>query len=384
MRVQAGSKLTESQIPVRLKRNGNGYKFSGWYYAAGKDEDGNTILEKFDINSAINKNIELVARWGMTEEDRVLDVKGALYVTSGAAVTVDLSRSHVTMAIFDEDAAKAEFVRINDTAITEQTGQAEVTAADGKLKIVLMVADQRRFAAEIPLPAGAEDGMEINLADGAWDYYAGNQVTVASQEELMEALADKSSNSITVQTTGALKININDSINRPDTKIYLDVPNAEIENHAVLGEVYLRRPDITWTEYARANSIWVIQHTANITITENAEVGLVVYNWGGDGSVVVNGSLKEIRVAIDKKADDTKKPNIFVSGTRKDNIYFSIYRSDTTVTTSVPLWVTVFDTAPRGVINFEEGSANSKIANKVEVEVNNHSGGEIIFLNGSK
>lgn len=383
VRVQSGNTIAENQIPAQLKRNGDGYKFSGWYFAAGKDENGNTILEKFDLHTAINKDMELVPRWGMTEEDRVLDVKGSLFVTSGAAVTVDLSRSHATMAIFNEDAAKAEFVRINDAAITDQTGQAEVHVADGKLEIIVMVADDRRFRAEIPLPAGAEAGTEVNLADGVWEYYEGKTVTVASQEELMDAFADKSNHQITVSTQGALKININDSINRPDVKVYFDSPNAEIENHAILGEVYIRGKDSVWTEYAKVNAIWVIYNTTGVTITESAQVGLMVYNWGGDGNLVVNGSLHEVRVYNDKEPDDTKKLNLEVSGVATNSPYFNIQRADTTLTTKIPLWVTVFDTAPHTVVNFEEGSANSKIGNDVEIEVNNHSGGEITFIDRS-
>ena len=383
VRVQSGNTIAENQIPAQLKRNGAGYKFSGWYFAAGKDENGNTILEKFDLHTAINKDMELVPRWGMTEEDRVLDVKGSLFVTSGAAVTVDLSRSHATMAIFNEDAAKAEFVRINDAAITDQTGQAEVHVADGKLEIIVMVANDRRFRAEIPLPAGAEAGTEVNLADGVWEYYEGKTVTVASQEELMDAFADKSNHQITVSTQGALKININDSINRPDVKVYFDSPNAEIENHAILGEVYIRGKDSVWTEYAKVNAIWVIYNTTGVTITESAQVGLMVYNWGGDGNLVVNGSLHEVRVYNDKEPDDTKKLNLEVSGVATNSPYFNIQRADTTLTTKIPLWVTVFDTAPHTVVNFEEGSANSKIGNDVEIEVNNHSGGEITFIDRS-
>ena len=276
----------------------------------------------------------------------MLDVKGSLFVTSGAAVTVDLSRSHATMAIFNEDAAKAEFVRINDAAITDQTGQAEVHVADGKLEIIVMVADDRRFRAEIPLPAGAEAGTEVNLADGVWEYYEGKTVTVASQEELMDAFADKSNHQITVSTQGALKININDSINRPDVKVYFDSPNAEIENHAILGEVYIRGKDSVWTEYAKVNAIWVIYNTTGVTITESAQVGLMVYNWGGDGNLVVNGSLHEVRVYNDKEPDDTKKLNLEVSGVATNSPYFNIQRADTTLTTKIPLWVTVFDTAP--------------------------------------
>ena len=383
VRVQSGNTIAENQIPAQLKRNGAGYKFSGWYFAAGKDENGNTILEKFDLHTAINKDMELVPRWGMTEEDRVLDVKGSLFVTSGAAVTVDLSRSHATMAIFNEDAAKAEFVRINDAAITDQTGQVEVHVADGKLEIIVMVANDRRFRAEIPLPAGAEAGTEVNLADGVWEYYEGKTVTVASQEELMDAFADKSNHQITVSTQGALKININDSINRPDVKVYFDSPNAEIENHAILGEVYIRGKDSVWTEYAKVNAIWVIYNTTGVTITESAQVGLMVYNWGGDGNLVVNGSLHEVRVYNDKEPDDTKKLNLEVSGVATNSPYFNIQRADTTLTTKIPLWVTVFDTAPHTVVNFEEGSANSKIGNDVEIEVNNHSGGEITFIDRS-
>ncbi len=381
VRVQAGSKIAENQIPAQLKRNGDGYKFSAWYYAAGKDEEGNTILEKFDLNTAISKDIELVPRWGMTEEDRVLDVKGSLFVTSGSAVTVDLSRSYITMAIFNEDAAKGEFANINGTAVTDQAGQAVIEAADGKLDIVFTVTeDNRLFRAQIPVPAGAEEGIEINLADGVWNYYAGNQVRVSSQEELVSALADKSNRSIVVSTPGALKINLDASINRPETKVYFDIANAEIENHATLGEVYIRRENITWTEYGTVNTIGTIYHTTNVLITENAKVGLVVYNWGGDGKLVVNGTLHEVRVHNDKEPDDTKKPNITVSGTAANMPYFNIYRAETTLTTSIPLWVTVLETAPHTVVNFEEGSANSKIGTDAEIETNNHSGGEIIVV----
>lgn len=381
VRVQAGSKLRENQMPVPLKRNGDGFKFSGWYYVNGEDDNGNAILEKFDLNSVINRNLELFARWGMTEEDRVLDVKGSLFITSGAAITADLSRSQVTMACFNEDAAKAEFVKINDTAITDQTGQAVISGVDGKLQIVIMLSDyNRRFCTEVAIPAGAEEGREIQLAECTWDYYEGNQVVVSSLEDLTRALADKSVNSVIFQTQGALKFQLDSSIQRPDVKVYFDLPDAVIDNYATLGEVYLRGNNGTWTEHASVNSIWVITHTANVTVTENAQVGLVIYNWGGDGNLTVDGTLKEVRVWNNKYPEDTKKLNISVSGSASNSIFFNISRSETTVTTSIPLWVTVFETAPHSVVNFEKGSENSKVATAVEVEVNNHSGGEIIFL----
>lgn len=387
IRVQAGSKIQESQIPSALKRNGNGYKFSGWYFAAGKDENDNTILEKFDFNTVINKNIELVARWGMTEEDRILDIRGSLFVTSGAAVSVDLSRSHATMAIFDEDASKAEFVQINDTAITDQAGQAEVHPADGKLDIVIAVpvgTELRRFRAQIPMPAGAEEGIDVNLAGAGWDYYQGKSISVSSQDELISALADKSCASIGVITSGALKINLDDSINRSDVTLTIHTPNLEMENHATLGTVFIQKENCTWTEYGTVNTIYTIYHSSNITVTENAEVVSVIYNWGGEGNLVVNGLVKEVSTWRDREPEDTKNVNITISGTAANMPYGNIFRSGTILTTKIPMHVVVYEMAPHSVVNFEEGSANSKIETYVEVEVNDHSGGEIIVLDLEK
>ncbi len=133
--------MKESDIPESWPRNGDGFKFSGWYYADGEDEEGNVRLVKFDLSSPITRNIELVERWGMTEEDRVLDIKGNIFVTSGSAITVDLSRSRAIVAILDGE-MKAVFVKLNDTAVTVTEGLVEANARDGKLEIIIQTAAQ--------------------------------------------------------------------------------------------------------------------------------------------------------------------------------------------------------------------------------------------------
>ena len=381
VRVRAGDTLKESDIPESWPRNGDGFKFSGWYYADGEDEEGNVRLVKFDLSSPITRNIELVERWGMTEEDRVLDIKGNIFVTSGSAITVDLSRSRAIVAILDGE-MKAVFVKLNDTAVTVTEGLVEANARDGKLEIIIQTAAQaavnaRRYRTEISMPAGAENGISINLAECVWEYYAGKSVTVSSQEELNAALSDRSYNSVTVKTEGALHLKI-DSMDRSDMQLGINAPNAVIENHAVFGRVFLQDENCAWTEYAKGSEIHVLYHSSSVTVAEGAEAKMIVFNWGGEGNLTVNGAVSQINLWNDKKPEDTKKTNVTISGTSAANIPLFIYRQESTVAAKIPLDVTISDTAPGCVVNFEAGAANSTISAYVEAEVNNHSGGEIV------
>ncbi len=381
VRVRAGDTLKESDIPESWPRNGDGFKFSGWYYADGEDEEGNVRLVKFDLSSPITRNIELVERWGMTEEDRVLDIKGNIFVTSGSAITVDLSRSRAIVAILDGE-MKAVFVKLNDTAVTVTEGLVEANARDGKLEIIIQTAAQaavnaRRYRTEISMPAGAENGISINLAECVWEYYAGKSITVSSQEELNAALSDRSYNSVTVKTEGALHLKI-DSMDRSDMQLGVNAPNAVIENHAVFGRVFLQDENCEWTEYAKGSEIHVLYHSSSVTVAEGAEAKMIVFNWGGEGNLTVNGAVSQINLWNDKKPEDTKKTNVTISGTSAANIPLFIYRQESTVAAKIPLDVTISDTAPGCVVNFEAGAANSTISAYVEAEVNNHSGGEIV------
>ncbi len=381
VRVRAGDTLKESDIPESWPRNGDGFKFSGWYYADGEDEEGNVRLVKFDLSSPITRNIELVERWGMTEEDRVLDIKGNIFVTSGSAITVDLSRSRAIVAILDGE-MKAVFVKLNDTAVTVTEGLVEANARDGKLEIIIQTAAQaavnaRRYRTEISMPAGAENGISINLAECVWEYYAGKSITVSSQEELNAALSDRSYNSVTVKTEGALHLKI-DSMDRSDMQLGVNAPNAVIENHAVFGRVFLQDENCEWTEYAKGSEIHVLYHSSSVTVAEGAEAKMIVFNWGGEGNLTVNGAVSQINLWNDKKPEDTKKTNVTISGTSTANIPLFMYRQESTVAAKIPLDVTISDTAPGCVVNFEAGAANSTISAYVEAEVNNHSGGEIV------
>lgn len=380
VRVRAGDKVRESDIPVMVKRNGDGFKFSGWYYADGKDENGKVKLTKFDLSSPINSNMELVARWGMTEEDRVLDIKGSIFVTSGSAITVDLSRSNAMVAIGDGD-KEAAFIKLNDTAVTGSEGLV-VNAKDGKLEMIIqtvedMQINSRKYRTEIAMPEGAENGMQINLAECVWSYYVGDEISVSSQEELNKALADRSYGSISVITQGALQLKI-DSVDRSDVNIYFNTPNAVIENHAVFGRAYIRDENCTWTEYAKGSTLHVLNHTSSVTVAEGAEMREVAFNWGGDGNLTVNGTVNRIGLYNDRDAEDTKKIQVAISGTSTAKIPLFMYRQESTVTTKIPLDLSIYDTAPRCVVNFEPGSGGSTVSAYVEAEINTN-GQDVTF-----
>lgn len=387
VRVQAGAKVKESDIPVMSKRNGDGFKFSGWYYADGKDDSGNTKYTKFDlINTAITRNLTLYPRWGMTEADRVLDIRGKLYITSGSAIKADLSRSNVTAAIGDDDERAAEFVKIGDTAITASAGEAEVSVKDGKdgkLEIMIQLKDRsRRFRTEIPLPAGAET--EINLAECKWSMFNGESINVKNQEQLNVALANRSYSTISIDITTPGAVLMIGAENRQDVKLYVHAAGAKITNNAVFNEIYFETENITWTENAKGNQLHVLYGTSSVTVAKGAEAASVIFDWGGEGSLIAEGTVKNISLWNDRKPEDTKSVKITVSGTSAANIPCGIQRSGAAVTTSLPLDVTIFDTAPRTVVNFEAGSGNSTVTAYVEAEINNHSGQEIIFKKSGK
>lgn len=377
VRVRAGDKVRESDIPVMNPRNGDGFKFSGWYYADGKDENGEVKLTKFDLNSPINSNMQLVARWGMTEEDRVLDVVGSIFVTSGSAITVDLSRSNAVVRILDGD-AKADFIKFNDTAVTAAEGTVTANAKDGKLEVVIRsLVNDRLFRTEIAMPEGAENGMQINLAECVWSNYAGEEISVSSQEELNKALADRSYRSISVNTQGALQLKI-DSIDRSDVRIGFNTPNAVIENHAVFGRAFIQAENCTWTEYAKGSTLHVLNHTSSVTVAEGAEAKEVIFDWGGDGNLTVNGTVNQISLWNDRNAEDTKKIQVVISGTSTAKIPLLVHRQESTVTTKIPLDLSIYDTAPRCVVNFEPGSGGSTVSAYVEAEINTN-GQDVTF-----
>ncbi len=381
IKVRSGEKVKESDIPVIVKRNGDGYKFSGWYYADGKDEKGNIKYSKFDFQTAITKNIELVARFGMTEADRILDVRGKLTVTSGQAITIDLLHSHITVATGDEEETQAQFVNINGQAISDGQKELEVKPKDGKLEVIAQLKNfYTLYRAEVPLPSDTGTSRAIDLAGYSWSTYRGKSARVSSQAELEEALADRSCTEVMVNTPGALKLTISEEKSRKDVWIYVQTANAEIENYAVFREISIGgKGGNVWTEHAKGNKIYVVSGTSSIIAAEDAQMDNVIFNWGGDGSLTVNGSVRQINAWNNRDPEDNKEIKIEISGSTAANIPLSLARRDTTVTTSIPLDVIVRQTAPRCTVNFMEGSGNSTFAADVEAVVNNNSGQEIIF-----
>lgn len=384
VRVRAGEKLKESDIPPVMKRNGDGYKFSGWYYAEGTGD--NIKYVRFDLDSVIDRNLTLHARYGMTAEDRILDVRGTVFVTSGSAVTVDLSRSRVTVAIFDLDEAGAAFVNMNGTAITDVTGLVQAAAKDAKLEIIIQEKENnRRFRTEIPMPEGAENGVSINLAECPWSFYEGAEKFVRSQEELNEALADRSCSKIMIVSGGAFEIRTDGD--RPDLEILAAADQAVvIDNYTVLDYAMIGEAS-KWIEHAKTRWVSVVYGTADVVVAEGASVNGISMNRSGDGTITVNGTVGEISLQNDpndKVPEDTKKANVMINGTCTANIPLFIMRHDTTVTTHIPLDVRIHETAPRSVVNFEAGSGNSTITTFVEFTFNNNSGQEIAVKDTGK
>lgn len=383
VRVRAGDKVRESDIPVVSKRNGDGYKFSGWYYADGKDEKGNIKFTKFDLSAAIDRNIELYPRWAMTEEDRVLDIKGSIFVKSGSAITVDLSRSNATVAIGDGD-KEAAFVKLNDQTVTGSEGLIEANAKDGKLEIIIQTVEDikvnsRKYRTEVAMPEGAENGIQINLAECVWSSYTGAEKQVHNQEELNEALADRSCSRITIISGGAFELRL-ENADRSDLKVDVVSENTKIDNYVNLGNV-MTFGGCTWTEHANVIRMVVVYGTSDVNIAEGAVVDQLSFTRAGDGNITVNGTLGRLYLANDvndKVPEDTKKIQVSVSGTSTTKIPLFIYRHDSIVTTKIPLDLSIYDTAPRCVVNFEPGSGGSTVSAFVEAKINTN-GQEVSF-----
>lgn len=118
---------------------------------------------------------------------------------------------------------------------------------------------------------------------------------------------------------------------------------------------------------------------SDITVAEGADVSEIAFNWGGEGNITVNGTVRQICVWSDRKPEDAKKAKIEVSGTASAKLPFDIYGRDAAISAKIPLDVVISSTALRTVVNFEPGSGNSTVTAYIEAEINNHSGQEILF-----
>lgn len=122
-------------------------------------------------------------------------------------------------------------------------------------------------------------------------------VTVGTQAELNEALANQDYTKITLQTNeaGIFTIPAGEHANVDFT---VNAPNADVENHAVFRSITIQDiKENTWKEYAKGNLLKILDEKASLVIDAAASVKEITYAGTGVSTALkldIHGTVERI------------------------------------------------------------------------------------------
>ena len=171
--------------------------------------------------------------------------------------------------------------------------------------------------------SGATDSVSIQIYGG--------EIIVATQEELVSALASNYAN-ITIKTEEAIEFTIPEG-NYEYQSLTVDAPNADVVNHGTFESIYINQIKAnTWYEDALNNVLTVNALTSRIVVNEGAKASVTITKTNASVAIVNNGTVNAVNV--DAKA------SVVISGTSSSSVPVNCTVAGATVTSSVPLELT--------------------------------------------
>jgi uncharacterized protein YjdB len=156
--------------------------------------------------------------------------------------------------------------------------------------------------------------------------------TVTNLDELTELLGS-GAKLITFKTNDEVELTIPEGDYSNQTLV-VDAPNAEITNKGVFKSIEINEiKSDTWTEEAEDNEIIVNASKGRVVISEKSSAKIRVTKTGAKVTIENNGAVEEL--VVDEAAEIT------IKGTSKQSIPVKVTKKDATITTDVPLTLTL-------------------------------------------
>ena len=194
--------------------------------------------------------------------------------------------------------------------------------------------------------SGKSDSVTIKVID--------KEGIVTTQEEL-DALLGTGVGLITIKTDEEVDLKIGGG-KYNTTKLVVDAPKADVVNNGQFKSIEIKQIAAnSWYENAVGNLLSILAKDARVVVGANAKVKIEVTAEGAKLVIVNNGVVEEI--VVDKPAD------INISGKSTEEIPLVVNVSNVSITTSVPLNLTV---NAKIDLTLLKGAENTKIkaANK--------------------
>lgn len=188
---------------------------------------------------------------------------------------------------------------------------------------------------------------------GVQDITAAPSVSVASQDELTAALADKGHTSILLKTAAAENFVI-PAGSYTSTDLTVDAPNADVTNNGLFKSVtiFAMKSD-TWAENVSGNTITVTADKARIVVARDAKVHKISFvTAGADVRMQMDGTVSALSIE--------ERVNLTVSGSSTAILPVTIAATalNTSISAAVPMNVTA---APDAELTFKTGAEGSSV-----------------------
>lgn len=206
--------------------------------------------------------------------------------------------------------------------------------------------------------------IKVTASDGS--------ASVNTQDQLDKALASPDFSKITLQTLMPLALVIKSGV-YSDKALIVDALNADVKNYGIFKDITIKAiKDTTWIEYANGNIVHLLDTMLHFVIDTSANVKQITVEQK-DSAVdfEIHGKIDLISVlsssTINITGGSANVPVIIESGAKGSSI-----------TTSVPLNLTLNENAEIKLKQGSEGSGIDKKASSVEVKIENNTSQSVI------
>ena len=194
----------------------------------------------------------------------------------------------------------------------------------------------------------------------------GNAV-VSTKKQLDKALVSDSFETITLSTDKD-EVFIIERGDYSSKSLVVDAPNADLENYGTFKDITIKAiKDTTWIEYANGNIIYLEDSQLSLVIDSDADIKQIVIDTPGtEINLDIRGRVGNIRVL--------QPSTINLSGSASDiPVTVEETAENSTITTSVPLNMTLHANTDIALNKGSEGSTIDKSKGSIEVKVDNKS-----------
>lgn len=196
---------------------------------------------------------------------------------------------------------------------------------------------------------------------------ASGKATANTQEQLNKVLASNEFTQITLSTQKAQKFLINAG-DYSSKSLCVNAPNADVENHGTFKDIRIEAiKDTTWIEYANGNIVYLSDNQLSFVIDTDADVKqIVVDKPNSTVNFDIRGKVEQISVL--------QPSRINISGSSTGiPVLVDKNAGGSTISTSIPLNLTLNADADISLNQGAEGSSLDKSARSIKVKIENQS-----------